>query len=104
MQMTRVLLPFDRIADESSEPREIAAPTTISSLRPTLRRMHTFVGPKAKVVERLAFPGPWPKRSMPGERRGDGETERAIARPVAGSGVYLEDCIVGPSYEVWVGE
>jgi RNA polymerase primary sigma factor len=43
--MTRVHLPFDRIADESSQPRGIAAPTTISSLR----RMNTFVGPKAKV-------------------------------------------------------
>ena len=51
--MTRVLLPFDSIADESSEPREIAAPTTISSLR----RMRTFVGPKAKVGRGASLSG-----------------------------------------------
>ena len=99
--MTRVLLPFDRIADESSEPRGLPAPTTISSLR----RMHTFVGPKVKVGRGASLSGAVALRGVC--LVSDGATVKQsvlLLDSSLGSGAYLEDCIVGPTYEVWVGE
>jgi len=99
--MTRVLLPFDSIADESSEPREIAAPTTISSLR----RMRTFVGPKAKVGRGASLSVALAPRKVCFVSEGTTVKQSVLLLDSSpGSRAYLSECIVGPSYAVWMGE